>query len=318
MKLKLGSLVAGLSNRGAAPQQVEATVLFADICGSTRLFEQRGDLYARRVITRALDILAAKTSAQGGAVIKTIGDEIMSRFPTAEQAVRAACTMHRGIKDDPELMILNLAVRIGLHHGPVLEIEENDVVGDAVNIAARMASSAKAEQIITTRETVNHLPADLEEITRSLGRVWVKGKEDEMEILEVIWHESTSLTQMATGGYQEELRNLLYHRLALTYRGKSIELAPGAQPFTIGRGERSDLIVDRELVSRSHAVIEFRQGKFILVDRSTNGTYLLLENGSRFFVRREEFTLHDGGSICLGQAITDTNPDIICYQCIRG
>jgi adenylate cyclase len=289
MKLKLGSLVAGLSNRGAAPQQVEATVLFADICGSTRLFEQRGDLYARRVITRALDILAAKTSAQGGAVIKTIGDEIMSRFPTAEQAVRAACTMHRGIKDDPELMILNLAVRIGLHHGPVLEIEENDVVGDAVNIAARMASSAKAEQIITTRETVNHLPADLEEITRSLGRVWVKGKEDEMEILEVIWHESTSLTQMATGGYQEELRNLLYHRLALTYRGKSIELAPGAQPFTIGRGERSDLIVDRSWYPAATLSLNFGKASLFWLIAAPMAPICCWKNGSRFFVRREEF-----------------------------
>lgn len=318
MKLKLGNLVPGMGGRGSAPQQVEATVLFADICGSTRLFEQRGDLYARQVIARALDILAAKTGDQGGEVIKTIGDEIMTRFPTAEQAVRAACTMHRGIKDDPQLAVMNIAVRIGLHYGPVLEIEKNDIVGDAVNIAARMASAAKAEQIITTRETVLHLPADLEGITRSLGQVWVKGKEDEMEILEIIWHESTSLTQMATGGYQEELRSLLYNRLVLEYRGRSIELTPGTQPFTIGRGERSNLMVDRELVSRSHAVIEFRQGKFILVDRSTNGTYLLLENGSRFFVRREEFTLHNEGSICLGQAITDKNPDIIRYRCIHG
>jgi adenylate cyclase len=317
MKNKLGNLIAGLGGRGAAPPPVTATVLFADICGSTRLFEQQGDLQARQLIARALEVLAAKTFDQGGEVIKTIGDEIMSRFPTPEQAVRAACVMHRGLKDVWELSVLNIAVRIGLHHGPILEIENNDIVGDAVNIAARMASSAKGDQIITTRETVDLLPADLEAITRSLGRVWVKGKQDEMEIFEVIWHESTSLTQMASG-LQEELRSLLFMRLTLEYRGKSLELAPSTQAFTIGRGERCDLIVDRELVSRSHAVIEFRQGKFILADRSTNGTYLLLDNGSRFFVRREEFTLHDGGLICLGQAVTDNNPDVIRYQCVHG
>lgn len=317
MKMKLGNLISGLGGRGAAPPPVAATVLFADICGSTRLFEQQGDLQARQLIARALEVLAAKTVDQSGEVIKTIGDEIMSRFPTPQQAVRAACAMHRGLKDVWELSVLNIAVRIGLHHGPILEIENNDIVGDAVNIAARMASAAKADQIITTRETVELLPADLEAITRSLGRVWVKGKQDEMEIFEVIWHESTSLTQMASG-LQEELRSLLFMRLTLDYRGKSFELAPSTQPFTIGRGERSDLIVDRELVSRSHAVIEFRQGKFILADRSTNGTYLLLDNGSRFFVRREEFTLHDGGIICLGQAVTDNNPDLIRYQCVHG
>ena len=71
-------------------------------------------------------------------------------------------------------------------------------------------------------------------------------------------------------------------------------------------------------VSRSHADIEFRQGKFILVEHSTNGTYLLLENGARFFVRREEFALHDCGVICLGQAIADGDPNLIRYRCVHG
>lgn len=316
MKLKLGNLM-GLGDRESTPQQAMAAVLFADICGSTRLFEKYGDVQARQIEHRVLDTLAAKTVAHGGTVIKTIGDEIMSRFPTPDQATDAARAMHKAIGDDPDLARFNIAVRIGLHYGPVLEVENNDVVGDAVNIAARMASLAKADQIITTRDTVKNLSIDLEGVTRSLGRVWVKGKEDEMEILEVIWHESTSLTQMA-GGY-EELRNLLYTKLILEYRGKIIELESNVSSFTLGRDERSKLRVDRDLVSRSHAHIECRQGKFILVDRSTNGTYILLENGSRFFVRREEFTLQDRGFICLGQAIAaDGNPDVIRFQCAQG
>ncbi|HOW62706.1 MAG TPA: adenylate/guanylate cyclase domain-containing protein [Candidatus Contendobacter sp.] len=316
MKLKLGSLIAGLTERGAAHQQVAATVLFADICGSTRLFEQYGDVRAREIETRVLDALTAKTSAHGGEVIKTIGDEIMSRFADAESAVRAACEMHQALKDDPELARLNIAIKIGLHHGPVL-VENNDVFGDAVNVAARMVSLSKAEQIITNRETVGQLPEEIARMTRSLGQSQVRGKQEEIEICEVIWHDSTSLTQMASGQHQEELRNLLFARLLLEYRGKALELAPAAQTFTMGRGERSSLVVDRELVSRSHADIEFRQGKFILVDHSTNGTYLLLENGARFFVRREEFTLHDRGIICLGQAVVEDNPDLIRYQCVH-
>lgn len=155
-------------------------------------------------------------------------------------------------------------------------------------------------------------------MTRSLGQSQVRGKQEEIEICEVIWHDTTSLTQMATGQHQEELRNLLFARLVLEYRGQKQELTPSAQAFTMGRGERSSLVVDRELVSRSHADIEFRQGKFILVDHSTNGTYLLLESGARYFVRREEFTLHDRGIICLGQAVTNNNPDLIHYQCAHG
>jgi len=138
-----------------------------------------------------------------------------------------------------------------------------------------------------------------------------------MEIVEVIWLESASLTQMVNIGQQEELRNLLFAKLILEYRGETVEMEPNARVFAMGRGDKNNLVVDRDLVSRSHADIEFRQGKFILVDHSTNGTYLLLENGSRFFVRREEFTLQDRGTICLGQAVVDSNPDLIRFQCVH-
>lgn len=312
MKQKLSELVATLSE---GTTQEQATLLFADICDSTGLFERYGDLRARQIETRVLDLLAACTVAHQGTVIKTIGDEIMSRFPGAEMGISAAGEMQQGVKDDPVLAELGIAIRIGLHHGPVLS-ERNDVFGDAVNVAARMVALAKADQIITTRETVNCLSADFRQMTRGLGRTWVRGKQNEMEIAEVIWSdESGSLTQMSDGETQKILRNQLYARLALDYRGQKTELAPSAQVFTIGRGPKNDLVVDRELVSRSHAAIEFRQGKFILKDSSTNGTYLLLENGARFFVRREEFTLHERGVICLGQAAFEQNPDIIQYEC---
>lgn len=315
MKVKLSSLMAGLDDPAVPQQQVMASVLFADICGSTRLFEEYGDLRARQIETRVLDAFAASTAARDGAVIKTIGDEIMSRFPDAEQAVRAACEMHRAVKEDPMLAELNIACKIGLHYGSVL-LENNDVFGDAVNVAARMVSLAKADQIITTRETVGYLPSDLGQITRSLGLSWVRGKQDEMEIFEIIWQDSNCLTQMSSGG-QEALRSLFYSRLILEHRGRRVELAPSAQAFTMGRGERSNLVVDRDLVSRSHADIQFRQGKFVLADHSTNGTYLLLDNGARFFVRREEFALHDRGVISLGQVVLDNNPDLIRYQCVQ-
>ena len=317
MKLKLGKLKSILD--WSTPQeQVAVTILFADICGSTRLFEQYGDMRARLIESRVLDALIDETGAYGGAVIKTIGDELMCRFPDAEQAVRAACDMQRAIKSDPELVRLNLAIKIGLHHGPVL-VEKNDVFGDAVNVAARMVSLSKADQIITTSETVGLLPEELRQTTRNLGQSPVRGKQDDMEIAEVIWNDSNSLTQMATASVSQDVRNLLAARLVLEYRGNSIELLPEellrTQAFKIGRWEKNKLVVDRELVSRIHATIEFRQGKFILKDESTNGTYLLLDNGSRFVIRREEFTLHDRGRICLGQMVKDDNPDVIHYSC---
>ena len=314
--MKLRDQMSAPGDRKAARQQVSATVLFADICGSTRLFEIHGDWQARQIESRVLDLLKGKTAEFGGTVIKTIGDEIMSRFPNAERALNAACEMQAGIRDDPALMEFNIAIKIGLQHGPVL-VEHDDLFGDAVNVAARIVSLAKAEQILTTRETVRHLPADLQQMTRSLGWSRVRGKQEEMEIVEFIWQESSGLTQLVSVEQQEELRSLLFARLLLKHRGMTFEVLPDSRVFTLGRGERNNLVVDQDLVSRSHAEIEFRQGRFILVDGSTNGTYLLLENGSRFFVQREEFTLHDRGIICLGQVVVEGDPDLIYYDCVQ-
>ncbi len=314
MKQKLSEWASTLNEKPTVRHQEQATLLFADICGSTHLFEKYGDLRARQIETLVLDLLAARTLAHRGVVIKTIGDEIMSQFPDAETGVNAACEMQQAVKDDLMLADLGLAIRIGLHHGSVL-LEKDDVFGDAVNVAARMVALAKADQIITTQETLDNLSAHLRQKTRGLGHSWVRGKQNEMEIAEVIWYESGGLTQMCDGETQKILRNQLYARLVLNYRGREIELVPSLQVFKIGRGPKSDLVVDRELVSRSHAAIEFRQGKFILADHSTNGTYLLLDNGARFFVRREEFTLQERGVICLGQAAFEQNPDVIRYEC---
>ncbi len=299
----------------SVPEPVTATVLFADICGSSRLFEEYGDWQARQIETQVLDTLMAKTGEFDGRVIKTIGDEIMSRFPDAERAVTAACEMHRALRDDLSLLDFNIAVKIGLQHGPLL-VEPDDLFGDAVNVAARMVSLARADQIITTLDTIRSLPDELQQMTRSLGLSRVRGRQREEEIVEIMWQEPDTVTQLIGPGQQKERHQLLSTRLILTHRGTRFELRDDSPPFTIGRGDRNILVVDEDQVSRNHADVYFRQGKFILVDGSTNGTYLRLDNGARFFVQREEFVLHEQGEISLGEAVRDGDPGLIRFQCL--
>ena len=122
------------------------TILFADVSGSTRLFETKGDVEARRLIAAVLEALTQVCRQHGGRVIKTIGDEIMCTFPGALNGILAACDMQRRMGRDINFVRDSLAVRIGLHHGDALEEDDGDVYGDAVNTAARMASTAKREQ----------------------------------------------------------------------------------------------------------------------------------------------------------------------------
>src|SRR4030067_2380229 len=134
--------------------------MFADISGSTRLFETLGDATARIKVAECLDVLTDVVKRHNGIVIKTIGDEIMCTFPTADEAAKSACEMHEVLQEDvTEGMsdtTTTLAIRVGMHFGPAI-LEGGDVYGDAVNVAARMAAQDKGGQIITTQSTVELL-----------------------------------------------------------------------------------------------------------------------------------------------------------------
>ena len=77
-------------------------------------------------------------------------------------------------------------------------------------------------------------------------------------------------------------------RLVLRCGAREVEGTPQRDTLQLGRSDQNDVVVNHSLVSRSHAVIEYRHGKFVLKDRSTNGTYVLLDGGEKFFVHREE------------------------------
>ena len=135
--------------------ETEVAVLFADVVGSTRLYELLGDHHARDMILLCVDVMRDATERNRGTVIKTIGDEILAIFPTADDAVNAAGEMQQDIGAHPGLQVQgqHVAIRIGCHFGPVV-LENKDIFGASVHTANRMTSQAKAGQIILTADTV--------------------------------------------------------------------------------------------------------------------------------------------------------------------
>jgi len=289
------------------------TILFADVSGSTRLFETKGDVEARRLISAVLDALSLVCVRYGGRVIKTIGDEIMCTLPTAMDGLLAACDMQRKMVRDINFVRDNLAVRIGLHHGAALE-ENGDVYGDAVNVAARMTSLAKREQIVTTAATVNGLTGKVPE-TRSLGRARVSGKLLPIEIVDVVWQEDTSGMTMVQSAIRigDGPGAAAGAKLILRHRGNVIELTENSEPFMMGREASNHLVVEADWVSRTHAQIEYKRGHFMISDRSTNATYVCIGQDPELRLHRDELHLRMGGSISMGQAATVNANDLIHF-----
>lgn len=287
----------------------EQTILFADVCRSTQLFEQFGDETAHRVIDRILSMLAGVSNRHGGRVIKTIGDEIMVTFPTPVSGVDASIEMQQVVSGDIELSREQIAIRVGLHCGKALD-RDGDVYGDAVNVAARMAGLAKREQIVTTASTTAKLPPGCDVQARELGKTRVRGKLLPIEIVDLQWQEDTSNVTMVSRAIHLDIPES-NHVMKLKLGELSFVVKETSPPLLLGRDQNSDIIVEAAWVSRNHAMIEFRKGNFILTDRSTNGTYVETHDGDQIHIHRDELLLRQSGKISPGKVVSEAPEDVV-------
>ena len=277
-------------------------ILFADIAKSTHIYEALGDETAKNLIDACISLLSEVTVKYEGTVIKTIGDEIMCTFPTAGDAVDAAVEMHQSLgemtfPEKPDYSSPNIYV--GIQFGTVIK-EDGDIFGDAVNMASRMVGMAKQRQIVTTEGTIKLLSAERQCAARCIDKTTVKGKSGEIRIYEVIWEEN-DLTVMATTSAEIPTAQ---SRLELTYQGQSLILNENRPNATLGRQQHNDIIISDSRVSRSHARIEYKRGKFSLIDQSSNGTLVRIQDKKTILLRREAVHLQGDGVIGLGQKVT--------------
>ena len=287
-------------------------IVFAQISGSTRLYETLGEAVARELVSQCLGLMTEQITKFEGIVIKTIGDEIMCTFPSADHATESSVGMQETITEDlPDInpnMPSSMAIRIGLHFGSAI-LEGGDVFGDAVNVAARMAGLAKGGQILTTRQTAEGLPPTLRSRTRHLDRIPVKGKSDLIDIFEVTW-QPEDVTRVTTSVIKKEVK---FASLELVYHDQVIRLDISSGAVILGRGKKADVVVDDKMASREHARIECRRDKFVLTDQSTNGTYVVTADGAAY-LRREETTLTGEGKISLGREPAEAE-EIVSFTC---
>ncbi len=280
-------------------ETAQRAVLFVDVTDSTRIYETLGDTQALALINQLLGLLDKASAHHGGTVVKKLGDGMVCAFPDADTACQAACDMQMAAPGaDPE----RLTIKIGFTYGPVV-LSEGDVFGDTVNVCARLVALANAEQVLTTQQTVDALSPPLRERCRQLFPIRVRGRHEEIIACNVQWRSDPDVTEI----------NLLRANLArtrdvvlkLTHQGELRVVRSGGAGMRIGRDKDNDLVIESHFASRVHARVFAREGHFVLVDQSSNGTYLLADgNSAEILLRREEAVLGDRGWIGLGNSAT--------------
>lgn len=292
-------------------QTKKLAILFADISGSTALYEKLGDHYARQLIARCISILKTALNTHNGTLIKTIGDEILCTFPTAEIAMNAACEMQNSIKTDNQSSEHPMYIRIGFHQGEVI-CEEGDIYGDAVNVAARVTAITRANQIMTTAAVFAQLPLSVHDKVRNILRADIKGKQEQLDIYQVMWElEDMGSTRIGMSAYRKPQIN--GDELVLTFRSLKHSVNELNKKLLMGREDACHLAIKNDFVSRQHANIEFKSGNFILSDHSSNGTYI--RTGDNIIrLNREDTILRGKGIISLGQPFAEQTTDLIEFS----
>jgi adenylate cyclase len=278
------------------------TILFVDVCGSTKLYETLGNTRAEAVITKALGVLSEAATRHLGTIVKKIGDEIMCTFVAASDAMSAAVDMQRSLQQairSADITVKTLKIRTGFHCGPIIT-RQADVFGDAVNVAARVVAHAKPGQILITKQTTEKLSPEEVAGIRYVGSTQLKGKKSPLELFEVIW-EQENLTQVQnlTPARRDDIR------LTATLQETTLQLGPDRSTLRMGRGTENEFVVADPLASREHARIEYRHDRFVLVDQSLNGTFLRRDGMAEVALRREEIALEGSGLIGLGKTTAD-------------
>jgi class 3 adenylate cyclase len=301
-------------------QVAPLTVLFADISSSTGIVKQYGDRRGREIIAKVLDRVAAAIKAREGRVVDRVGDELMCAFPGPHQAVPAALEVQAAVSDGATAgeYPQGLRMRIGLHHGSVVQ-EGEQIFGDTIHTAKRMVDMAKADQILTTRDTllaVGDLPGVQ---SRRVDELRIKGHVKPLSIQEIL-PEGSNMTVLAGGvATPRTSTGEHYVRCTLRYGGNEHVLDLNRPVFAVGRDDASDLPLAHGCVSREHGRLEYQKGRIIFVDHSTNGTFVSENSASGMvLVHREQRWLRDNGVLRFGARDDADGVLTLEYVCQEG
>lgn len=298
-------------------QSKNLVLFFADIAGSTRLYEQLGDVVAHECVVESLKAISEKVTSMNGVVVEIIGDEIMAYFHDTSDAIDCACDIQHFFSTTTTSHGHAMFIRIGFYQGDV-QLDKGHPYGDTVNTASRMASLAQGGQVITTRQTASSARKELQQICRPFSEMKVKGKSEAMDVVEVVWNEDDATSIFIPTKVPD--RRPTSGVLILGFSDKKLEITDKDTPFVIGRGEHCNLVFPIDTASRSHLRIEVRLDEFVIIDHSTNGTYITTPPGKRSHdgldlrLHHREWTMVGAGKISLGKPVPSAAENIIEFQ----
>ncbi|MEJ5989963.1 adenylate/guanylate cyclase domain-containing protein [Ramlibacter sp. PS3R-8] len=298
------------------------TVMFADLSGSTSVFEALGNDAATQAVRSLTDWVGRTCEQHEGRVIKYMGDGVLALFARAGDAMDAVVLMqrHHARRKEQRGPIHQMQLQVGLASGDVVEVS-GDCFGDAVNVAARLSDLAGHAEILVTDTVVRQLPGPPPGVRfHDMGLVPIRGKSSEQRVFRIEWHEDTSTEMMTLPASAAPMTGLRRKptaegSLMLRYLDLAHEFSADDMPVHLGRAREAEFPVQDPRVSRLHARIDWRGNGFTLVDLSSNGTCVRFSGAStEVRLRRDECVLHASGEIALAADFGDFTTPTVMFE----
>ncbi|MDR2450324.1 MAG: FHA domain-containing protein [Candidatus Accumulibacter sp.] len=283
-----------------APQASPA-ILAAGISGCARLHEKLGDSEAARAVDRCLKRVERSVEAAGGRFLRAGGGEAIAVFDSAAVAVSAAIEMQLRIADLPPVSGVKMAVRAGISCAAA---DEEGLVREA----AHLAGAAKSGQTLALGKMREALPAAMTALLADAGVALPGESGEDRAVVKV-------LSEMPVTAASARLDAAHADGLRLVYGGDTITFDESRPSIHMGRDGACDLVVKNPRASRRHATIRRQENCFVLIDQSTNGTYVTLDGQSEQFVRHGECELRGCGLIAFASSASSSDADCARFEC---
>ena len=260
-----------------------------------------------KLIQRRLKRLERVLASHGGRLVKPLQQGLLASFHSAEAALIGACEMQRRCAVIPQLSDTQLALKIGIHAAVGQPLSD-----PAIATAANLSTLITDAGIVLSESVITGLPPELRQKSTPVAN---EGSEIGAYVID--WHAIPMHRPPPPRADESEAASPYNVQLVLHCGSNTYRFDNRQKMITIGRDPGNDIVINSPKTSRRHCRIVYRLGSYVLVDVSTNGTFITQGSGEECVVRKSMATLHTPGRIGFGRAWQPEGADAFSFEIIR-
>ncbi|AKU14170.1 hypothetical protein AzCIB_4277 [Azoarcus sp. CIB] len=270
-------------------------VLVAEIPGADRIADALDAAEARRALERCMHRIDLAIEANGGTAQRRGAARVCATFPRGDEAVLSACEMFDRVQSLPPLRGLRMTICVGLHCGAGADEAE---LG-----ATRLAETAKPGHALASEAVVMQLSPT--------GRQFVAASPSHNPALAGLGWTAFAVARQPATAASVPVDRRIEQRVRIRHGQNTLFVDETRPVVLLGRELGNDVVIADPRASRQHARIERRREGFVLIDQSTNGTFLADDSGNESCIKGAELVLAGSGRIGCGFSANEVERELV-------